>query len=52
MEYRIREFENSILRRIFGPKREENREWRSFYKEELGSLNRSPNIVTIIKFKR
>ena len=43
-EYRLRVFENRILRRIFGPKRAENGEWRSLYNEELHSLYRSPNI--------
>ena len=43
----IRVFENRILRRIFGPHRDENGEWRRFHNEELHSLYRSPNIVTI-----
>ena len=33
-------FENRILRRIFGPKRDENGEWRMFHKAELLSLYR------------
>ena len=48
-ESRLRVFENRILRRIFGPKRDENAEWRRLYNEELHSLYRSPNIVTVIK---
>ena len=42
-------FENRILRRIFGPKRDENGEWRRLHNEELQSLYRSPNIVSVIK---
>jgi hypothetical protein len=34
-EYRSRLFENRILRRIFGPKRDENGKWRRFHNEEL-----------------
>ena len=48
-ESRLRVFENRILRRIFGPKRDENWEWRRLHNEELHSLYRSPNIVRVIK---
>ena len=34
-ECRLRVFENRILRRIFGPKRDENGEWRRLHNEEL-----------------
>ena len=51
-ECRLRVFENRILRRIFGPKRDENGEWRRLYNEELHSLYRSPNIVRVIKPRR
>ena len=44
-ERRLRVLENWILRRIFGPKRDANSEWRILYNEELHSLYRSPNIV-------
>ena len=37
-ECRLRLFENKILRRIFGPKRDENGEWRRLHNEELHSL--------------
>ena len=42
-ECRLRVFENRILRRIFGPKRDDNWEWTNLYNEELHSLYRSPN---------
>ena len=48
-ECRLRVFVNRILRRIFGPKRDENGEWRRLHNEELHSLYRSPNIVRVIK---
>ena len=47
----LRELENRILRRIFGPKRNKN-ELRKFHDEGLHSLYRSPNIVTVIKSRR
>ena len=43
---------NRILRRIFGPKRDENGERRRLHNEELHSLYRSPNIVRAIKSRR
>ena len=51
-ESRLRIFENRILRRIFGPKRDENEEWRRLHNEELHSLYRSCNIVRVIKSRR
>ena len=44
----LRGFENRILRRIFGPKRDENEEWRILHNEELHSSYRSPKIVRVI----
>ena len=38
--------------RIFGPKRDENGQWRRLHNEELHSLYRSPNIVRVIKSRR
>ena len=43
---------NSISRRIFGPKRDENGEWRRHRNEELYSLNCSPNILRVNKCRR
>ena len=49
-ERRLRVFENRILRRIFGPKRDEVREkWRKVHNEELNVLYSSPNTVRVIK---
>jgi hypothetical protein len=44
-EHRLKVFENRVLRRIFGPKREENGSWRNLHNDELHSLYSSPNIV-------
>ena len=51
-EYRLRVFENWILRRILGPKMDENGKWRRLHNEELHSLYLSPNIVRVIKSRR
>jgi hypothetical protein len=46
-------FENRVLRRIFGPKRDEGkREWTKLHNEELSDLYFSPNIVQVIKLRR
>jgi hypothetical protein len=52
-EHRLRVFENRVLRRIFGPKRDEvTREWRKMHNEELCDLYSSPSIIRIIKSRR
>jgi hypothetical protein len=52
-EHRLRVSENRVLRRIFGPKREEvEGEWRRLHNEELHNLYVSPNIVMVIKSRR
>ena len=52
-EHRLRVFENKVLRRIFGPKRDEVKgEWRRLHSEELKVLYSSPNIVWVIKSRR
>jgi len=49
-ERRLSVFENRVLRRIFGPKRDEvTGEWRKLYNEEFGDLYCSANIVRTIK---
>ena len=52
-ERKLRVFENRVLRRIFGSKRDEVRwEWIKLHNEELNYLNSPPNMVGIIKFRR
>jgi hypothetical protein len=51
-ERRLRVFENRILRRVFGPKKDVNGEWIRLHIEELHSLYRSPNVARVIKSRR
>jgi hypothetical protein len=46
-------FENRVLRRIFGPKRDEaTGDWRRLHNEEINDLYSSPNIIRVIKSRR
>jgi len=50
---RLRLFENRVLRKIFGPKRDKvTGEWGRLHNEELNDLYTSPNIVRVIKSRR
>ena len=50
---RLRVFENRVLRRVFGPKRDEvTGEWRKLHNEELSDLYSLPNIVRVVKSRR
>ena len=52
-ERKLRVFENMVLRRIFGPRRDEvTGKWRRPHNEELSDLYCSPNIVRVIKSRR
>ena len=52
-ERKLRVFENMVLRRIFGPRRDEvTEEWRRLHNKELNDLYCSPNIVRVIKSRR
>jgi len=49
-ERTLRLFENGVLRKVFGPKRdEETEEWRRLHNEELYNLYSSPTIIGMIK---
>jgi hypothetical protein len=50
VKHGLRVFENKMLRRIFGPKRDEvTGGWRKLHNEELRDLYTSPSIIRIIK---
>jgi hypothetical protein len=51
-EHVLRASENRVLRKIFGPKREEDGSWRKLHNDELHSLYSSPNVVRVIKSRR
>jgi hypothetical protein len=51
-ECRLRIFVNRVLRKIFGPEREEDGSWRKLHNDELHSLYSSPNIVRVINSRR
>jgi hypothetical protein len=52
-EHRLRVFENRVLRRIFGPRRDEvTGDWRKLNNEELHNLYSSPNLIRMIKSRK
>jgi hypothetical protein len=52
-EHKLRVFDNRVLRRIFGPKKDEVKgEWRKLHNKELRDLYSSPSIIRIIKSRR
>src|SRR5215469_13420277 len=52
-EHRLRVFENRVLRRVFGPKRDEvTGKWKKLHNEELKDLYFSPSIVQVVKSRR
>jgi hypothetical protein len=52
-EHRLGVFENRVLKRIFGLKRDEvTGEWRKLHNEELHDLYSSPSVITIMKARR
>jgi hypothetical protein len=52
-EHRLRVFENRVLRKVFGPKRDEvTGEWRKLHNKELNDLYSLPNIVRVVKSRR
>ena len=52
-KHRLRVFENKVLRRIFGPKRDGvTGEWRKLHNEKLNNLYSSANILRVIKSRR
>jgi hypothetical protein len=53
VERRLRVLENRVLRRVFGPRRDEvTGEWRKLHNEELNELYSLPNIVWVVKSRR
>jgi hypothetical protein len=49
-EHRLKVFENRVLKKVFGPKRDEvTEEWRILHNEKLYALYSSPNVIRVIK---
>jgi hypothetical protein len=52
-ERRLRVFENKVLKRVFGPKKDEmTGEWRKLHKKEVNDLYSLPNIARVVKSRR
>jgi hypothetical protein len=52
-EHRLRVFENRVLRRVFGPRRNEvTGDWRKLHNKKLHNLYSSPNVIRMIKSRR
>jgi hypothetical protein len=52
-EHRLRVFENRVLRKIFGPKKDEViGVWRKLHNQELHNLHSSPNIIIMINSRK
>jgi hypothetical protein len=52
-ERKLKVFENRVLRRVFGPKRDEvTGKWRKLHNEELNDVYSLPNIVRVVKSRR
>jgi hypothetical protein len=52
-EHRLRVFDNRVLRRIFGPKRDDvTGDWRKLHNEELHNLYALPNVIRMIKSRK
>ena len=52
-EHKLRVFENKVLRKIFGAKKDEiTGEWRKLHNAELHALHSSPNIIRSLKSRR
>jgi hypothetical protein len=51
-EHKLQPFENQVLRKVFGPKRDEiTKEWRRLYNEQLYALYSSV-VIRMVKSKR
>jgi hypothetical protein len=51
-EHRLRVFKNRVLRKIFGPEREEDGSWRKLHNDEFHGMYSSFNIIRVIKSRR